>query len=287
MLQYNLTDKLPFELYLEHGVSTEGLADGFAFLSDMVGHAFRTIATNLTHLNADYVQSDFKQYYSRYKNRLTLFFNNPLKQLSADTFLPIPDGMIGTYPEIMAVLTPVVIQPFNRHVEDITTCIKAFIRILSKHDSDPSTWAKSFIEQTTALNLSDAIEMTHALKDSLPNYFRKGRVGHSTVGEQFQSKEDIRSITTQLLMCGDSYKEFLKHRVDIIELEKVFKLLTTVVSRMAADVDKSIKSELSKILYTFIKEIALYCDYYGAALSETLRIEHKFILCLDQCMANA
>lgn len=287
VVPYRAYNKAPVELYLECGISTEGLADTFAAVKDIVGHSFRTVKVNVAHFKKDYSRSDFQQFYSAHKARLNLFLKNPARKLVDDTFLPMPDGMKGTYPEVLNVLVPFVCLPFGEIIVKINECAQGIIDILNDTYKDEKQRLSAIQSKIDAYPLDDVLKQTNELKEQLPKLFVKGRVTSSTVGEQFKDKKEVVEIVDKLLACGDRFKVFLNHQKDVQAVEKTFNNLVQAMSKVDRKLKPAEKKLYGELLYRFIKDIAIFNDYYGICLSEVLRIEGKFMICLRQMMDAA
>lgn len=285
---YRAFNKAPVELYLECGVSTEALTDTFAVIKDIVGHSFRTVKINVTHFKKDYSRSDFQQFYSAHRSRIGLFLNNPARKLIPDTFMPMPDGMKGTYPQVLNILVPFAQLPFGEIIVKVNQCAEEIITILNdstfKDEKDRLYAVQSKID---AYPLDDVLKQTNDLKNELPKLFAKGRVTSSTAGEQFKDKKEVSEIVDKLLACGDRFKIFLNHQKDVQTVEKTFHKLVESIGKVDRKLKPAEKKLYGETLYKFVKDIAIFNDYYGITLSEILRIEGKFMICLRQMMDAA
>lgn len=281
-LAYRACDPTPVQQFLKYGVAQEGLVDAATFIRDLVGHSFRTIKVNFSNIKKDYVQSDFQQYCSKNKAKLNLFLNNPTRKLVDDTFLPIPDGMVGKYTEVTGALTSFLTIPFSSTSKSIVELADTLENIVSDTKSNPKTKIKNIEDKIKTSDIYSVILPGLNLGKILPTFFNKGRVGSTTVGEQFSSKEEIKAVMAGLITCGRAYKDFVEHKDYITKIEDSFKTLTDRCSAYIPELKGSDKSKFISVMYTFIKDVALYCDFYGVAVNEALRVEHKFMLCLTQ-----
>lgn len=282
--RYRAYDPCPIDSYLSCAVGTESFTDTIAYIKDVVGHAFRTVKLNITHFNKDYIQSDFQQYYSEHKSRISVYLNNPVRTIKKDLFVPMPDGMIGRYPEVTQLLSSFISLPFGEIIKTLLYTTDALTRLIRK-DMDGSSRNDLLISKIEAAHLTDTIETTHDFGERLPKYFRKGKATASTADKQFSSKAEVANVVDQLLLCGNRLKEFLKHQQDIRKVEESFRKLSDAAISLESKLSGSVKTEFTKTIHDYIKDIALFFDYYGIALNEILRIENKFTMVLSTLMA--
>lgn len=286
-ISYRGYDPAPVQQLLDYGISQEGLADVAASVKDVVGHAFRTVKVNIKNIKKDYVQSDFQQYYSANRSKINLLLKNPIRKLNPDTFLPMPDGMAGTYCDVTELLCPFVMQPFGEITKKSEQCVKDLKQIVDQNFPKEELRSQAIVSKIESFQFKDIIAQTDNLKDKLPKMFVKGRVTSSTVGEQFKDKKELNKVIDRLLACGDRYKEFIKHQNDIRKVENSFHQLVDSIIRRDRKMKKEEKKVFSEVLYEFVKSMALFNDYYGIALNEILRIENKFMLCMTQMINDA
>lgn len=279
---YRACDPTPIEQFLECGVSEEGFRDAIALVKDLIGHSFRTIRINFKHIKKEYVQSDLQQYYSKNKNRIYLFLNNPTKKLVPETFLPIPDGMISTYPVVSDALCKFLsmrFAPTSKIIIDTTNSLDAILNDPSKSDEIKINEVLTKLSEPI---VGVIITSYKELQKCLPMYFHKARVGSSTVGEQFVDKVQVRQTLTNLLSCGVAYKDFVANQVNVDKIEASFRKFSNSCSTFSTNTKAPSKDEFVEAVYEYVKDIAMFCDFYGVAINESLRLEHKFMLCLTQ-----
>lgn len=280
-------DITPTESYIEQSISNESLSDGIAFIQDLVGHTVRTIGVNLSSINKEYLHSDYHEFGSRNRARLALFFRDPTRILFPETFIPMPDGMVGKYVDVVNTLYPLISLDFTGILKRIINVTNSITKMLRDNDRDFKTLLDDIANTVKSGKFSEAIEISKSVRDTLPTYFLKGRATASTVGKQFNNKDELKLICKMLSDCSPAYKDFIHSRSNITLMENAFKQLSKAVAEYERSLPQKEKTFLSTVLYTYTKEIALFCDYYGVALHELLRVEHKFILSMTQIMKVA